>query len=206
MKKPVAAIDGPAGSGKGTLAQLLADRLGFARLDTGLLYRALACVGENFQGSAQDLFKIIEETPESVLRSDEISRKASAVAGSSEVRRMLLQLQRDFAANPGEKYAGSVLDGRDIATVVVPDADYKIFITANLEVRAMRRFEVLKQTDFSVTCDDIYRNMAIRDEQDRSREIAPLVFNDSYDILIDTSVDSVEESFAKLINFILQSR
>jgi cytidylate kinase len=200
MKKPIVAIDGPAGSGKGTVAGLLADRLRFAYLDTGLLYRAVAYSGE--RTSVQNLLKILRETPEDVLRSDSIGSKASEVSKIPEVRQMLLQLQRDFAENPGEEYAGSVLDGRDIATVVVPRADYKIFITADPEIRAARRFEFLKQTDPKITRDEIYRSLVIRDEQDRSRKIAPLIFSeDIYDILIDTSKDSIEESFTKVINF-----
>jgi cytidylate kinase len=200
MKKPIVAIDGPAGSGKGTVAGLLADRLRFAYLDTGLLYRAVAYSGE--QTSVQNLLKILRETPENVLRSDSIGSKASEVSKIPEVRQTLLQLQRDFAENPGEEYAGSVLDGRDIATVVVPGADYKIFITADPEIRAARRFEFLKQTDPKITRDEIYRSLVIRDEQDRSRKIAPLIFSeDVYDILIDTSKDSIEESFTKVINF-----
>jgi cytidylate kinase len=210
MKKPVIAIDGPAGSGKGTIARLLADRLGFAYLDTGLLYRALACLGEEKWESAQVL-DLIKNTSENVLRSEKISNKASAVAKLPEVRKMLLQLQRDFATDPGEKYRGSILDGRDIATVVVPDANCKMFITADLAVRATRRLEFLKLSNPDLTHEEVFQNLAIRDEQDKSREIAPLVFNDSYDILIDTSKDSIEESFAKayahanlLLTFITQ--
>jgi cytidylate kinase len=202
MKKPVIAIDGPAGSGKGTIARLSADHFGFAHLDTGLLYRALAYLGGNSMLSAQDLFNFIKNTPGDVLRSNEIGLKASVVAGNPNVRKMLLQIQRDFAANPGKEYGGSVLDGRDIATIVVPDADYKIFITADLKTRADRRFEFLKQKDPDVGYDEIYSSLAIRDEQDKSRKIAPLIFNDSYDILIDTSNDSIEESFEKVITVV----
>jgi cytidylate kinase len=205
MKKPVIAMDGPAGSGKGTVARLLANRLGFAYLDTGLLYRALAYLGEERWESVQ-ILEFINNTPENVFRSEEVGHKASAFAKLPEIREMLLQLQRDFAANPpGEKYEGAVLDGRDIATVVVPDASCKIFITADLAVRAARRFEFLKQFNSNLTYEEVFQNLAIRDEQDKSREIAPLVFNDSYNILIDTSRDSIEESFAKAYAYFTQN-
>ncbi|MDR2780861.1 MAG: (d)CMP kinase [Holosporaceae bacterium] len=202
MRKPIIAIDGPASSGKGTIARLLADRLGFAYLDTGLLYRALAYLGESQQPSVQDVLRVMKETPEETLRSEEIGNKASVIAGTQSVREMLLQLQRDFAANPGEKYNGSVLDGRDIATIVVPNADHKIFITAGLEIRVLRRLEFLRQNDPRITYEEVYENLAARDEQDRSRKIAPLVFNESYDALVDTSYDSIEESFGKVIRVI----
>ena len=137
MKKPVIAIDGPSASGKGTIARLLAERLGFAYLDTGVLYRAVAYMNvsddEIANLSIRDLLKIVSETSENVLRTDEISAKASAIAKAPNIREILTKLQREFVLNPGEKYAGSVLDGRDIATVVVPKADCKIFITCKPE-------------------------------------------------------------------------
>jgi cytidylate kinase len=205
MRKTVIAIDGPAGSGKGTISRLLADRLGFSYLDTGLLYRALAYLGQEKWESVQ-ILEFINSTPKDVFRSDEISNKASAIAKLPEVRKMLLQLQRDFAANPGKEYGGAILDGRDIATVIVPDANHKIFITADLAVRALRRFVSSKRSDPDLTYEDVYQNLAIRDEQDKSREIAPLVFNDSYDILIDTSKDSIEESFAKAYESVMAGK
>ncbi|MDR0968116.1 MAG: cytidylate kinase [Holosporaceae bacterium] len=197
MRKPVVAIDGPAGSGKGTIARLLADRLGFAYLDTGILYRAVAYINVGDRNlstlSISDLLSI----PESDLRTDEISAKASEIAKLPNIREILTKLQREFVANPGEGSEGSVLDGRDIATVVVPGADYKIFVTADLEVRAKRRFDALKQANPQITYDEIYQSLAARDEQDRTRKIAPLVFTDDY-VLIDTTNDSIEESLEKV--------
>ncbi|MDR0631724.1 MAG: (d)CMP kinase [Holosporaceae bacterium] len=205
--KPVIAIDGPSGSGKGTISRLLADRLGFAYLDTGMLYRAIAHKKTSFDEivnlSIHDLLKTIKEIPEEILRSEEGSIAASNIAKLPHIREILTKLQRDFARNPGEEYKGSVLDGRDIATAVVPNADCKIFITASLEVRAARRFESLKEADPRITYEDVYNNMKARDEQDKSRKTAPLSFNESY-TLLDTSNDSIEESLEKAITCVMQ--
>ncbi|MDR2267932.1 MAG: cytidylate kinase [Holosporaceae bacterium] len=205
--KPVIAIDGPAGSGKGTISRLLADHLGFAYLDTGILYRAVAYKKINFDEavdlSIHDLLKIIKEIPKKNLRSDAVGVAASNIAKLPNVREIMTRLQRDFTRNPGEKYKGSVLDGRDIATVVVPNADCKIFITASLEIRAARRFKSLEKTNSRITYKEVYDNMKARDEQDKSRKTAPLSFNGSY-TLVDTSNDSIEESLKKVIAIVTQ--
>jgi cytidylate kinase len=200
----VVAVDGPSCSGKGTIARGVADHFGLAYLDTGLLYRAFAC--GNFSSadvSIQDLQKIIGETSDEVIRSDEVGRNASDVAKSPAVRDAMTKLQREFAANPGIQYRGAILDGRDIATVVLPNANCKIFITADLLVRAHRRWEFLKQINPQILLklEEVYDSLRIRDEQDKSRKIAPLIYNESY-TLLDTSEDSPEESMKKALEIV----
>ncbi|MDR1561004.1 MAG: cytidylate kinase [Holosporaceae bacterium] len=205
--KPVVAIDGPAGSGKGTLAKKIASYFNFAYLDTGLLYRIIAHMemqsDEIRQVQIDDLLTL-KGMPPDLLRSESTSAKASEIAKMPEIREIMTKLQRDFAASPGDIYMGSVLDGRDIGTVVIPDAACKIFVTANLKVRAMRRFNSLRTTNRQITYEEIYENLEARDKQDQSREIAPLAFNDSY-TLIDTSNDTIDESFAKAVKIVKNS-
>ncbi len=192
--KPVVAIDGPAGSGKGTLARMIASHFSFKYLDTGVLYRTIAyldlTLDEMKSLTIKTLLEKISELTDEQLRSDENSVKASNVAKMPEIRDIMTRLQRDFIDIYKEQ--GVVLDGRDIGTVVVPDACCKLFITADLKERAKRRFDMLK--DQNVTLADVYNNMKLRDDQDKSRAIAPLTFDESY-IIIDTTEQSEEESF-----------
>jgi cytidylate kinase len=204
-EKPVVAIDGPAGSGKGTIARMLADHLGFAHLDTGRLYRITAHMNFGFSDirdlSIHDLLRIAADIPEDILKSDIVGRQASDVAKLPQIREVITQMQREFTMNPGDQYGGSVLDGRDIGAVVVPDANCKIFITADLKVRAKRRFDFLKTIDPSITYEEIYQSIMARDEQDRSRKIAPLLYDESY-VLLDTSADTVDASLAKAVKIV----
>jgi cytidylate kinase len=140
--------------------------------------------------------KLLAETPEDILRSEEVGLKASAIAKLPQVRETMTALQRRFIADPGAK--GSVLDGRDIGTVVAPFAECKLFITADVETRAKRRFDVLKRNNFQITLAEIYKKLKARDMQDRSRKNAPLAFTEDY-ILIDTTNDTPEESTEKAI-------
>ncbi len=211
MDKPVIAIDGPAASGKGTLARALAKRLNFAFLDTGALYRAVAfevlTAGDDPELSdaaakgAQALKTKLEkaESPAEILENPELRTEktgsaASKVAAIPAVREALLTLQRDFAQNPGSTYSGAVLDGRDIGTVICPDADLKLFITAETEVRAQRRLKELQSKGISVTYDAVLADMRARDARDRDRSSAPLKPADDA-IVIDTSEISAEEVF-----------
>ena len=194
-KKPrVIAIDGPAAAGKGTLARRLADYLGYAYLDTGLLYRAVGmrtieaggdpCDSVAATAAAEDL--AVGELARSDLRSDVAAKAASQVAATASVRRALLAFQRQFAENPPEGAAGAVLDGRDIGTVVCPRADLKLFVTASPEVRAARRLKELRERGLEAIGTHVLREMRERDARDSARIAAPLA-PASDAIVIDTT-------------------
>lgn len=185
QKKLIIAVDGPAASGKGTLARKLADRMGFAYLDTGALYRAVAMATLEIGGDPsffQDVapaLAIIQRnlTPELLdnpgLRTPEVSEAASKVAAHPEVRQALLDYQREFAHNPPGYVGGAVLDGRDIGTVVCPDADFKFFITASVEERSKRRFAELVSKGEDVTFESVLEALKTRDARDSTRAAAP---------------------------------
>lgn len=191
---PVIAIDGPAGSGKGTLARMIASHFSFVYLDTGLLYRTIAFLNiplEKIKNlSVKEILNTMAKLTDEQLRSTENSVRASNIAKLPEIREIMTSLQRDFIHLYETR--GIVLDGRDIGTVVVPDACCKLFITADLKERARRRRADLK--DKNTTFEEIYNNIKLRDTQDKSRKIAPLTCDENY-IVIDTTRQSVEESF-----------
>ncbi|MDZ3837779.1 MAG: (d)CMP kinase [Rhodospirillales bacterium] len=204
----VIAIDGPAAAGKGTLARRLADHMGFAYLDTGLLYRAVAAklietrVGiepEAAAAAAKALAPSDLDRPD--LRGDDVAEVASKVAAMGEVRAALLSFQRTFAATPPGNRPGAVLDGRDIATVVCPDADCKLFVTASLEVRAERRLKELRQRGVGAIHSRVLREMQERDARDSQRSVAPLVpARDA--VVIDTSTLDAEHAFAAALEIV----
>lgn len=172
----IIAVDGPAASGKGTLARRLAEHLGLVHLDTGRLYRAvaLAVLRENgTPGNPEDALKAAQslnnlDLSDPELRNEAVGNAASLVARHQSVRETLLDYQRDIAAR------GAVLDGRDIGTVVCPDADHKLFVTASLDVRASRRLAELVAQGNRISLAEIKAEMAERDRQDRERSISPL--------------------------------
>lgn len=173
----IIAVDGPTASGKGTVSKELAKHFGLPFLDTGLLYRAVgwtlreqggdpdnpadALAACNFESALLD---------NAGLRSEAVGGLASRVSVHPEVRRALDKRQKDFARQPG----GAVLDGRDIGTVIAPDADVKLFVTASSEARAVRRFEEMKRRGEQVDFDDILADILQRDERDQNRAVAPL--------------------------------
>lgn len=194
----VIAIDGPAASGKGTLARRLAAHYGLPHLDTGLLYRAVAarCLAlgrlddEATSVDAARTLDVAALDPEA-LRTAELGEAASVVAARPGVRTALLALQHRFAAQPG----GAVLDGRDIGTVICPHAEAKLFVTASPQVRAERRFRELAGRGEAVTLEAVLADIHRRDERDSHRSAAPLVQADDA-VLLDTSALDIPAAFA----------
>ena len=194
----IIAIDGPAAAGKGTLARRLARHYGLAYLDTGALYRAVGLAlrraGKDLDdeaaaaAAARDLDLALLEDPE--LRSAGAGEAASKVAAIPAVRDALLELQRRIAATP----PGAVLDGRDIGTVVCPDADVKLFVTASPEERARRRWLELTARGESVSQEDVLEQVRARDARDSRRDVSPLKpASDAH--LLDTSKLDIEAAF-----------
>jgi CMP/dCMP kinase len=181
-RRVVIAIDGPAAAGKGTLARRLARHLDYAYLDTGLLYRAVgvrtleagADPSDAAAATAAAEALVTEDLRREDLRSDAAANAASRVAALPSVRRALLAFQRRFAETPPGGAIGAVLDGRDIGTVVFPDADLKLFITASLEVRAARRLKELRERGLEAIDNRVLREMQERDARDCERAVAPL--------------------------------
>jgi len=176
-KGPVIGVDGPAASGKGTIARALAKHFGLAHMDTGLLYRAVALnlwrwggdPGNEFEAlRAADMLSIDPDDEE--LRSEPVSRIASFISAYPSVRTALLKRQQEFAGQPG----GAVLDGRDIGTVIAPGADVKLFVTATAEARAQRRVRELLERGMPAHYEDVLADIRARDTRDSSRDVAPL--------------------------------
>lgn len=178
----VVAIDGPAASGKGTLARRLAEHFGLAHLDTGKLYRATAYLMLVEGGDPADpktaaaAARRIDMSglADPALLTEEVAQASSVVAAIPEVRAALLDRQREFAADPPASAPGAVLDGRDIGTAVCPDATVKLFITASPEARAERRLRELRGRGAAVIYGDVLQDMKERDARDSERRVAPL--------------------------------
>ena len=203
------AIDGPAAAGKGTLARKLATELGYHYLDTGSLYRATAWqvirAGKDphDQDAAEEAARSLhlEDIPDQELRTAEVGAAASVVAAINGVRKAIFDFQRDFAAQD----PGAVLDGRDIGTVVCPDADLKLFVTASPEARAHRRFLELVERGEEVDEQELARDLRERDARDRNRKDSPMVqAPDAH--LIDTSEMDIEEVFSFAIGLVEEAR
>ena len=197
----IIAVDGPAASGKGTIARALARNFGLPHLDTGLLYRAAALnllslggdpESEFAAARACDLSQIDFSDPE--LKSEAVGGVASRISAYPLVREALLERQRRFAAQPG----GAVLDGRDIGTIIAPDADAKLFVTASPEVRAQRRYAELRRLGLSVHYPEILADIRARDARDKDRDLAPLEAAADA-LLLDTSAMTIEAATAEAI-------
>lgn len=206
MKK-IIAVDGPAGAGKSTVSKICAARLGYTYIDTGAMYRAVALkvlsTGKALDEKLIADIKIELDTAARVyldgrevtkeIRTPEVSRGASDVAKVGFVRQKLTELQRQMATR-GEV----IMDGRDIGTQVLPNADLKIFLTATVEERARRRFEELKDKGIAADFNRIAEEISLRDKQDSEREIAPLAQADDA-VLIDSTHMTIDEVVAEIL-------
>ena len=214
---PVIAIDGPTASGKGTVAQRVADSLGFHYLDSGSLYRltALAALRQGIDlANVPDLarvatnLQVVFQGGKTLLdgrdvgdeiRTESASQNASRVAALPMVRDALLTLQRDFRVAPG-----LVADGRDMGSVVFPDATLKVYLTATAEARAVRRTKQLKEKGMTAIMDDVVKELRARDERDMNRPVAPLKhYPDAY--LIDTTEISANQAVKKILGLAQKS-
>ena len=209
----IVAIDGPAASEKGTIAKKLAEYFNLSYLDTGILYRAVALqmltegINEKDCRSAKKVARQVSITSidHSGIRTRAVSDLASKIATISSVRQELLTRQRRFAQNPDPDKDGAILDGRDIGTIVCPNADFKLFIMAELEIRAKRRWKELLQSDPTVIYCEVLEEMRSRDERDTNRKDAPLAVTLGA-LVIDTSNKSIDVSFNEAKNWILSRR
>lgn len=215
MKKRIIAIDGPAGAGKSTVAQLVAQRLNYIYIDTGAMYRAIAWKVLQEKLSTTDTLAIIniaetisieltyvdgktnvfvdgyDVTAE--IRDPNVSRMVSEVAQFAAARDAMVALQREMATQ-----GGVVMDGRDIGTAVLPNADVKIFLTATIEERAQRRWKEMQKKGFAVSLAELTNDIATRDKKDSERAISPLV-QATDAILLDTTTLSIEEAVIRIL-------
>ena len=211
----IIAIDGPAGSGKSTTSKLVAKKLGISHLDTGSMYRAITVhfIKNSYTLDDIDISSVMDsidleisnssgeqsvflngEDVTGMLRSNEVSKLVSNVSSIKEVRQKMVHIQRRVSENKSV-----VIDGRDIGTVVFPDAEYKFFITASIESRAQRRFDELKDSDSSVTLDQIQEEIKDRDHFDSTRENSPL--RKAEDAII---IDTTHLDISGQVNMILE--
>ena len=196
------AIDGPAAAGKGTVARAVAEAFGFAHLDTGLLYRAVGAKAM-MRGRGVIVPEIAVEIAKGLtegdlardgLRTARVAQAASKVAAIPEVRAALLEFQKEFAKREG----GAVLDGRDIGTVICPEAEVKLYVTASDEVRAKRRYEELKAKNPETTLERVKIDLHQRDVRDAARDVAPMRAPEDA-LLLDTSELSIDAAVAEAV-------
>ena len=218
IKDIIIAIDGHSGCGKSTTSRLLAKNLNFKYLDSGAMYRAVTLYFDNKGVSQNDTkkikdelnniiidFKYVEDNQhvflndqdvENEIRYDEISNQVSLFSSNSSIRKFLVNKQKTFGINKN-----IVVEGRDITTVVFPDAEIKVFMTADIQVRAKRRFNEMKSKNPDITYSDVIKNLEDRDIQDSTRKDSPLMVSDDAFIL-DTSDLEINDQVDKIINFI----
>ncbi|WP_339762576.1 (d)CMP kinase [uncultured Sulfitobacter sp.] len=192
------AIDGPAAAGKGTVSRAVADHFGFAHLDTGLLYRAVgAKVLDGMSAEEAAVTLVADDLANDQLRTNAVAEAASKAAAIPEVRAALVDFQRSFAMRAG----GAVLDGRDIGTVICPDAQVKLFVTATSKVRAQRRFAELAAKGFNGTFEEVLADVEARDARDSTRAEAPLKPAEDA-VEMDTSTMDISTAVARAIELI----
>ena len=198
------AIDSPAAAGAGTQAKLISKHYNLLQLDTGRIYRYIANIKItepkkfNYQYLKKKINNLkISSLYNKKLNTDEVAIIASIIAKDKKIRKLVNVFQLKCAYNPPKKYAGSCLDGRDICSVIVPDADVKLFITANLKVRALRRYKELKAKKMNISYHEVLKSIKKRDKSDINRKISPLKkTKDS--ILLNTSNLSIRRCFLKI--------
>ena len=197
----IVAVDGPAASGKGTIAKAIARHYGLPHMDTGLLYRAVALNLLRWDGDPESEFSALRacdfaqmDFADPELKSEAVGGIASRISAYPLVRQALVERQRAFAGQAG----GAVLDGRDIGTVIAPEADAKLFVTASPEVRAKRRFDELLRMGLHAEFDEVLLDIRARDERDRGRAAAPLMQAEDA-VLLDTSGMDADEAVAAAI-------
>ncbi len=209
----IIAIDGPSGAGKSTVARLLSKELGFEYIDTGAMYRALAykAYKQNIDINENEIAQMLDSTNvtyynnqifldgenvEKLIRDEIISKLSSQISALKIVREKMVELQRKIAVNKNV-----ILDGRDIGTIVFPNADFKFFITATVEERAKRRYEQLNSNDMEADYHNILQDIKKRDENDSTRQFSPLKIAEDA-ILIDTSNMDIEETTRTIAQYI----
>ena len=198
------AIDSPAAAGAGTQAKLISKHYNLMQLDTGRCYRYIANIkitnpsNYNYKLIKKKISKLnIKKLQNRNLLTDKVAATASEIAKDKRIRKLVHKFQQKYAYNPPKKYKGSCLDGRDICSVIVPDADIKLFITANVKTRAMRRFKELRIKNRYITFEEVLKSIKKRDKSDINRKISPLKkTKDS--ILINTSNLSIRSCFLKI--------
>ncbi|MDD3187308.1 MAG: (d)CMP kinase [Bacilli bacterium] len=211
----VIAIDGPAGSGKGTLAKAISEKLGYLNIDTGATYRCLALASIRNNLTINDTKELVDlakkidikltrdgkvfldnEDVTKLIRSKEVTAIVSQISSAKEIREVMVDIQRKCSMNDSV-----VIEGRDITTVVFPDATYKFYLDASLEERANRRFQENKQKNIDMTYDEIYENIKMRDYNDMHKEVGSLMRTDDQ-IYIDSTNMTIEEVINMVLNIV----
>ena len=206
-KKPIITIDGPAASGKGAVSKNIAQELSLFHLETGLFYRSLALeyIAKNSKNIDLDIFLnslqnknfFVKNIEKIEIYGDLVTRTASLLAKKKKVRDFIVRMQKIFIKKYLEKYKGLILDGRDCGTVIAPQAEVKVFLTAKLDVRAKRRFKQINEKNLQILYKDILEDIAKRDERDTKRNHSPLI--KAEDSIV---VDSSEKNLLETINIV----